>query len=154
MENTFETPGGVPPGDAPLDNKVKEAASLPAILLMIAAAMGGAFALFILLATTDVVLSSLEGMNLPQESRDQIDSIRQQSAQARIPYFLQLVLSAFVFFGALQMKNLKNYWVAVAGVVVGCIPCCGPCFGCFTLPLGVWALIVLIGNDEVKKAFR
>jgi hypothetical protein len=149
MENTFEAPGNPPP-----DNKVKEAASLPAILLMIAAAVGAAFALFILLATTEPALRAFEGMNLPQESRDQLATIRQQSAQARIPYILQLVLSAFVFFGALQMKNLTNYWLAVAGVAVGCIPCCGPCFGCFTLPLGVWALIVLLGNEDVKNAFR
>jgi hypothetical protein len=144
MENTFEAPS----------DKVKEAASLPAILLMIAAAMGAAFALFILLATTEMVLNALENMNLPQESKDSLASIRQQPASGRLFYVFQLALSVFVFFGALQMKNLKNYWLAVSAVIVGCIPCCGPCFGCFSLPLGVWALIVLLGNDEVKKAFR
>jgi hypothetical protein len=99
-------------------------------------------------------LNLFQGMDLPQETRDELDTIRRQSTQARIPYVLQLVLSAVVFFGALQMKNLRNYWLAVSGVVIGCIPCCGPCFGCFTLPLGVWALIVLLGNEDVKKAFR
>ena len=149
MENTFETP----PSAAP-DNKVKEAVTLPAILLMIAAGFGAAFALFVLLSTTDAALNFFEGMNLPEESRDQLEQIRQQSGAARAPYILQLVLSAVLLFGALQMKNLQNYWVAIGGVVVGSLPCCGPCFGCFTLPLGVWALIVLIGNEEVKKAFR
>jgi hypothetical protein len=144
MENTFEEPS----------DKVKEAVSLPAILLMISAALGLAMALFILLFTTDAVLRSIEGMNLPAQSRASLESIRNQPASGRLFYVFQAVLSIFVFVGALQMKSLKNYWLAVVAVIVGCIPCCGPCFGCFSLPLGVWALIVLLGNDEVKKAFR
>jgi hypothetical protein len=144
MENTFEAPS----------DKVREAVSLPAILLMISAAMGVAFALFILAFTTDAALRFFESMNLPAESKASLESIRSQPASGRLFYVFQGVLSLFVFFGALQMKGLKNYWLAVVAVVVGCIPCCGPCFGCFSLPVGVWALIVLLGNDEVKKAFR
>lgn len=140
--------------DAVSDNKVKEAVTLPAILLIIAAGFGAAFALFILLSTTEAALNFFEGMNLPEESKAQLDQIRQQSGAARLPYVLQLALSGFLLFGALQMKNLQNYWLSVAAVGLGSIPCCGPCFGCFTLPLGVWALIVLIGNEEVKKSFR
>jgi hypothetical protein len=111
-------------------------------------------AVFILLFTTDAALRFFESMNLPEESKASLESIRNQPSSGRLFYALQGVLSAFVFFGALQMKNLKNYWVAVVAVIVGCLPCCGPCFGCFSLPLGIWALIVLLGNEEVKKAFR
>lgn len=144
MENTFEEPS----------DKVRDAVSLPAILLMISAALGVAMALFILLFTTDAALRFFESMNLPEQSKASLESIRNQPASGRLFYVLQGLLSAFVFFGALQMKSLKNYWLAVVAVIVGCVPCCGPCFGCFSLPLGVWALIVLLGNDEVKKAFR
>jgi len=148
MENPFESPDNAAP-----DNKVKEAVSLPAILLMIAAVLGAAFALFVLLFTTEAALNFFEGMSLPEESRAQLDQLR-QSSSGRLFYVAQLVLSAFTFFGALQMKSLQNYWLAVTGVIVGSLPCCGPCFGCLTLPLGIWALIVLLGNDDVKKAFR
>jgi hypothetical protein len=144
MEYTSEAPS----------QKVKEAVSLPAILLMIASAVGAAFAVFILLFTTEAALNFLESMNLPAESKASLESIRQQPASGRLFYVFQLVLSAVVFFGALQMKGLKNYWMAVIGVIIGCVPCCGPCFGCVSLPVGIWALIVLLGNDEVKKAFR
>ena len=61
-----------------------------------------------------------------------------------------LAVQGFIFFGALKMKSLESYGIAVAGAACACIPCFGCC--CWNVPVGVWALIVLM-NAEVKAAF-
>jgi hypothetical protein len=61
-----------------------------------------------------------------------------------------LVVSAVIIYGALQMKNLKSYGLAMTSSVLGMIPC-SPC--CLVgLPIGIWSLIVLM-KPEVKSAF-
>jgi hypothetical protein len=65
---------------------------------------------------------------------------------------LLLFASGYVFFGAMQMKQLASYTHARAAAIVACIPCVGPC--CLLgIPFGAWALAVL-GQPEVAKAFE
>jgi hypothetical protein len=65
--------------------------------------------------------------------------------------FLMLAGSAVVIYGALQMKNLKNYPLAMAASIIAMIPYVSPCC-CVGLPIGIWALVVLL-KPEVKSAF-
>jgi hypothetical protein len=61
------------------------------------------------------------------------------------------VASSFVLYGALQMKRLKNYRVAVAASIVAMIPLVGPC--CILgIPFGIWAVMTL-GKPGVRQSF-
>ena len=67
-----------------------------------------------------------------------------------ITSLIPIILSGVVVFGALQMRDAKNYPMAMAAAIIACIPCCGPC--CLAIPVGIWALVVL-NKPEVKAAF-
>jgi hypothetical protein len=63
-----------------------------------------------------------------------------------------LLMGGVVIFGAIKMKALQSYGLALTGAILAALPCTSPC--CFLgLPLGIWAIIVLM-NQEVKNAFR
>ena len=63
-----------------------------------------------------------------------------------------VLASSFVLYGAIQMRNLKNYGQARAAAIVAMIPLLGPC--CLLgIPFGIWAFVVL-GQPGVRNAFR
>jgi predicted PurR-regulated permease PerM len=63
-----------------------------------------------------------------------------------------LAMAVVVFMGASKMKNLQSYGFAMAATVIAMIPCIGPC--CILgLPIGIWALVILL-KPEVKGAFQ
>ena len=63
-----------------------------------------------------------------------------------------LFASSFVLYGAIQMKNLKNYSTARAAAYVSVIPLLGPCY-VLGIPFGIWALVTL-GKPDVKYLFE
>lgn len=77
-----------------------------------------------------------------------------------------IAINLFLLYGAMQMRNLKNYSIALAASIVAMVPifslsggcCCLGCFaGVFVLLLsigsGIWSLIILL-KPEVKSAFQ
>jgi hypothetical protein len=63
-----------------------------------------------------------------------------------------LIVGAVIILGALKMKKLQSYNLAMGASIVAMIPCISPC--CLIgLPAGIWALIVLM-KPEVKMAFN
>jgi DNA-directed RNA polymerase subunit RPC12/RpoP len=63
-----------------------------------------------------------------------------------------LILSVVVILGALKMKNLEHYGLAMAAAIIAMIPAVSPC--CLLgLPFGIWAIVVLC-EAPVKAAFR
>lgn len=64
---------------------------------------------------------------------------------------LSLIFYAVVIFGAMKMKELENYPLAMASAVLALLPCSFCCL--LGTPIGIWALVVLL-NEEVKTAFR
>lgn len=63
-----------------------------------------------------------------------------------------LAASGFVFYGAMEMKKLRNYQLAMGASIVAVIPCLGPC--CLLgIPFGIWALVIL-SKPEVKQGFK
>ncbi len=61
------------------------------------------------------------------------------------------LMGGLVIFGAIKMKNLQSYSLAMAASVVAALPCTSPC--CFLgLPIGIWAIVMLM-NQEVKGSF-
>lgn len=61
------------------------------------------------------------------------------------------IAGVFIFIGALKMKSLQNYGLAMAATIIAMVPCVSPCC-IITLPFGIWALVVLM-NEDVKAAF-
>ena len=63
---------------------------------------------------------------------------------------LNFLTAGLIFYGANEMKNLRNYNLAMAASVVAMLPC-GYCC-CVGLAVGIWSLVVLM-KPEVKAAF-
>ena len=62
-----------------------------------------------------------------------------------------LAVGVLIFVGALRMKNLTGYGLAMAAAVVAMIPCLSPCC-CLGLPAGIWAIVALV-DQNVKASF-
>jgi hypothetical protein len=65
---------------------------------------------------------------------------------------LGLLISVFTVFSGIQMQRLRNYWMPMTAAILGIIPCFSGCC-CISLPIGIWALVVLM-KPEVKAAFE
>ncbi len=65
---------------------------------------------------------------------------------------IRLLMGIIVLIGAVKMKRLESYGLAMASAILAMIPCTSPC--CLLgLPFGIWALVVL-SDTHVKAAFR
>ena len=63
-----------------------------------------------------------------------------------------LIIGGVILFGALKMKNLQSYNLALAASVLAAIPCLSPC--CLIgLPVGIWSIVTLM-DEDVKAAFQ
>jgi hypothetical protein len=63
-----------------------------------------------------------------------------------------ILMGGLILFGALQMKKLESYGLAMAASIIAMVPCFSPC--CLIgLPIGIWAVVVL-SKPEVKSAFH
>jgi hypothetical protein len=68
-----------------------------------------------------------------------------------IPFLLlQLPVAGIILMGAIKMRRLEMYGLAVTASIVAMLPC-HPGF-LIGLPVGLWALIVLL-RPETKAAF-
>ncbi|WP_241758641.1 hypothetical protein [Pyxidicoccus parkwayensis] len=142
MENNFGTPMSPGAGNA------REEVSLPAILLMVISALGVLIALTSFF-TPALMNTLINNPSLPADLRDQLAA--QQGGASWVRSLPLLILSAVTFFGALQMKNLRNYGMSLAAAIIACIPCVGSCC-CIGIPVGIWAIIVL-RRPHVRAAF-
>ncbi len=59
--------------------------------------------------------------------------------------------NAVITYGAVKMKNLKSFGLAMTASILALIPC-GSCW-LLGIPFGIWALVVL-SRPDVKSAFR
>ncbi len=60
---------------------------------------------------------------------------------------LTLTVNALIIFAGLQMRQARHYNVCVGGAALCCVPCCfHSCCSLFVVPLGVWALAVLLSS--------
>ncbi|HEX8436392.1 hypothetical protein [Archangium sp.] len=146
-------PGDFPGMPGPSNSAAaRQQVSTPAILLMVTAGLGLAGALLGLvqsmLGMGGIPPETLNDPNL-QQLRPWLE--RSQSFGA-IGNLFTLALSGVTLFGALKMKNLENFGLAMAASIIAIIPCFGPCC-CIGIPAGIWSLVVL-NKPEVKSAFR
>ena len=65
---------------------------------------------------------------------------------------IAILMSVVILLGALKMKKLESYGLAMTASILAMIPCLSPCC-VIGLPIGIWALMVL-SKPEVKSAFH
>lgn len=156
MENfgTPMSPGGAGP-------QAREAVSLPAILLMITSGLTLLYLLYSLVKSLNPTPPSPEDMERARQALEQLGMSQylgylEQSANispgtAFLYHLPFILLHGLIVFGALKMKGLRSYGLAMTASILALLPCCGPC-GCLGIPLGIWALVVL-RKPEVRAAF-
>lgn len=118
----------------------------PAIGLMVTAGLGAAFQLLgLVMNLTGAGMGAFAGGNqgMPNMMSGGIGAVFN---------VIGLAMSVVVFMGASKMKNAESYGFAMAAAIIAMVPCVSPC--CLLgLPLGIWALVVLL-KPEVKAAFQ
>lgn len=118
----------------------------PAIALMVNAGLG---MLMQLLSAAMNLFAG--GLGLANGGNEAVQLVVQGSMGLVMNCFA-LVVGGFIIFGAIKMKNMESYGLAMAATVISMLPCLSPC--CFLgLPLGIWSLVVLMDENN-KRAFR
>ena len=85
----------------------------------------------------------------PQQAND--PAFKQiQKVMKVVGPLLNILWSFIVFFGGLQMKNLKNRSFVMFSCIWAMLPCSECCI--LGIPFGIWALVV-INDQSVKRAF-
>jgi hypothetical protein len=149
-----ENPPVAPPAAAPAPPPAtpvnpQEAVSLPGIFLLITGIIG--------------VLNGLAsfagggmGRSLARFAKD--EKMAEMLAKSGggfsgiISGVIVLAASGLVIFGAIKMRQLQSWGLAMAASIVALLPCLGPCC-CVGLPVGIWCLVIL-NKPEVKSAFQ
>jgi hypothetical protein len=142
----------------------RQKVSTPAMLLIVASLIAllvevGFLGLMVAKPTVfyDMMVDMIEKQPPGPEKQRQLNDLKQQEAQMRLDNplnigsaVLGLILNAVSVVGGFMMKKLSGYPLAISGAVCGVIPMGGCC--CLTMPVGIWALVVLM-NQDVKDAF-
>jgi hypothetical protein len=68
-----------------------------------------------------------------------------------ISSIMGILIGGLILFGAMKMRQLSNWGLSLAATILAMIPCLSPCC-CLGLPIGIWALVVLLDNN-VKLSF-
>jgi hypothetical protein len=150
-------PSAVPPGDLPPatppppppgpPSNPRGLVQGPAIAMMI---MGGLF-----LFSAVVALASTLGFAIPFIGGNPWEGIVGH-AMGVIANIINIIFNVafggFIFYGAMQMQQLKNYNLVLAAVIVTMLPCTGCCCFWINLGIGIWGLVILLRPD-VKAAF-
>ena len=119
----------------------------PAMGLIVVAVLG-ALAQVASLIMNLAGASMLAGSRMPKEAWANMFS----GTLGVVSGVIGLLMSAVVLLGALKMKKLESYGLAMAASIIAMVPCVSPC--CLLgLPIGIWALVVLL-KPEVKSAFH
>jgi hypothetical protein len=132
----------------------------PAIGLIVAGALGALVTLAGIGANLMTLVTGhsagsefLNDPNLPPA----LKPLLQAGASGAMGLFFNLVQAAangFIIYAGLQMREAKQYGVCVAGAGLACVPLCfSSCCCLITLPLGIWALVVLLG-EKGKARFQ
>lgn len=116
---------------------------LPALFLIIC---GGLLFFFgVLLIVGGIVMFTMAKMPKGEEI---VGIIYVIGGAVCVPYAIAMM------FGAMRMNRLRSHTFSVVSAVmaIASVACLGVC-GFFVMPIGVWALIVLL-DAEVKKEFK
>ncbi len=135
---------GQPP---PSGGSAKDALNIPSLLILIFAAIGILVQLSQLAGLGGVNNLPPELMNNPQLAK----FMAQAQSGGKLGNVVGLLLSGLTVFGALQMRQVKNFPLSMAAAILSMLPC-GSCCCCITLPIGIWALVTM-NKPEIKSQF-
>ncbi len=146
MQPPMSPPAG--PGRENMLSKVKG----PAIAMMIVAGITFGMEILSILANLLGIsfmsagdMSQFEGM----EGMEWLAPLMSGSLTIVLGAFT-LIGSALIFYGAMKMKEMQGYGLAMTAAILCLIPCFSIC--CLGIPFGIWALVILL-NADVKAAF-
>jgi predicted PurR-regulated permease PerM len=153
-DQQFPQAFGSAPSGPPQGNRAsaREAVNIPSILLMAAAAISILYYLFTLVSSgggSEAQIAKL--MNDPNFPPALKTFAASSNASSKFISVIGLLVQGVVVFGALKMRNLQSYNLAMAATIISIIPCCGCC--CIGIPVGIFSLVVLL-KPEVKAAFE
>ena len=116
--------------------------SAPAIALIVTGGLSAATTLFLMLL---IAVGGLASIGDP-EIRDALPGI---GVLAGVGVF-KLLIDLLTIYAGLEMRKLQHWTVCLAGSIGAMLPCTFCCI--LGLPMGIWALIVLL-DDDVKRVF-
>jgi hypothetical protein len=119
----------------------------PAIGLIVTAILGVLIQIFSLIVNL-AGASFLASSQMPREAWANMFS----GTIGVILNIIGILVSVVILLGAIKMRKLESYGLAMAASIIAMIPCISPC--CFIgLPIGIWAVVVL-SKPEVKSTFH
>ena len=118
----------------------------PAIGLIVTAILG------VLLQMIAVIKNLVMGSSMPPNAQVPAWLTMLVGPLGVVIGIIGILLGVLILFGAIKMKRLESYGLAMAVSIIAMIPCISPC--CFIgLPIGIWAVVVL-SKPAVKGAFH
>jgi len=126
-------------------NEALARTNAPAIALIVVAAIGGLFQILGLLLN---ILGT--GLATGMGGNEALGNMMSGGIGIGMG-LVGLAMTVVVILGALKMKNGESYGFALAASIIAMVPCISPCC-VLGLPVGIWALVVLL-NADVKAAF-
>lgn len=105
----------------------------------------------------DFVVDMIERGPPGPEKQKQLDDMKKEEASMRLDSPMNIgsiavgfILGVLTTIGAVKMRSGSGYGLALTGAIASIIPIGGCC--CVGMPVGIWALVVLM-NPDVKKGF-
>jgi len=157
-----QTPGAGPmPGAYPVNadmgrSHALEQVNVPAIGLIVTGGLGIAISLLGILKNAmgkqELTTQQTQALQGNPQLLHFIQSIQGFSGPLGILLnLIAIAVSIFVIFGAIKMRRLEGYGLAMAASIIAMIPFCSPCC-CVGIVFGIWGIIVLCKAD-VKSYF-
>ena len=129
----------------------REALNVPGMLFIVFGSLSILYGIYGLVgggANAAQLNQALNDPNLPPAAKDFIRMLA--GPGAKVIGLNGMSMSGLMVFAGVQMRNLKNYGLAIAACVIGMLPCTGCC--CVTLPIAIWTLTILT-RPEIKSSF-
>jgi hypothetical protein len=143
-------PSMPPPMPPPGGGNAAQMVQGPSIGLLVTGALGILGALLSLVMNLlGTGMSAMPGMDMGGDAAGRYMSMM-SGGVGIVAALLSLALYGFVIWGALQMKQLRGWNISMAASIAAMLPCSCCCI--IGLPIGIWALVVLL-KPEVKSAF-
>jgi hypothetical protein len=138
----------------PYDGDAQQKVSGPATALLVTGIIGVALqvlGLFLRLLGVGIFAAMAQQQGGDQANQAQYIAML-QGVVGVVAAIIGSVVGILIIIGAVKMKKLESYGLAMTSSILAMIPCISPC--CLLgLPFGIWALVVL-SKPEVKAAFR
>lgn len=99
-------------------------------------------------------LGQFEGaLGGPEQQQLQLLTNAMSGTMGMFTNLMTLVVALVIVAGGLKMRTAEMYSLCVVAAAITLVPCLTPCCCCCVgMPVGIWALIVLL-DQNVKSAF-